>query len=220
MCGRFTQEYTWRDIHRFLDLRLPGPDEMLTPRYNIAPTQDAWVCRASPDGPLELARCRWGLVPSWAKDEKIAYSTINARADTVAEKPAFRAAFKGRRCLVPVSAFYEWQPIEGQKTKQPWYIRRADGAPMLLAGLWERWRDAQTFTIITTGANAMMGAIHNRMPVILEREGVAGWLAAGADAASLRGMLRPAPDGVLAAHRVSNAVNNPRHDGPDLARAV
>lgn len=161
---------------------------------------------------MGMVLATWGLVPSWSKDRSIGPRLINARSETAAEKPAFRSAFARRRCVVPVSGFYEWQKRE-EGPKQPYYIYRADGEPLLFAGLWERWgKDDEildTFTILTTEPNEMMSAVHDRMPCVLEREEVELWCGEyGND--STRNLLRSAADGVLTMHPVSTRVNNAR----------
>ncbi len=199
----------------------------LAPRYNIAPTQETPVVRLDQAGGRALAMLRWGLVPSWAKDATIGAKLINARADTVATKPSFRAAFRQRRCLVPADGFYEWQaglpgkPRPG-KPKQPYLIARADKATFAFAGLWEHWRDGgqvlETFTIITTDANKTLMPIHHRMPVILDPGNYAAWLdPKNKDAEAL---LKPAPDDALTAIPISTRVNAVRNDDPSLIAPV
>ena len=166
---------------------------------------------------------RWGLIPAWAPEPRTGYSTINARAETVAEKPTYRQAFRRRRCLIPADGFYEWQSIG--KGKQPYGIAPADGAPFALAGLWERWeRDGQVLescTILVTQANALLAPLHDRMPVILDPADEARWLdPALTDPAALRPLLVPCPPERLRLWPVSSAVNDPRHEGPDLIAPV
>ncbi len=166
MCGRFTLRTPTHRLAEAFGVRdLPN----LPPRYNIAPTQDAAVVRPGPEGEArELAMLRWGLVPSWSEGPS-AYSMINARAETVATKPAFRAAFRHRRCLVPADGFYEWQRVDGGK--QPYLVELASGEPFAFAGLWEHWEGGdviESFTIIVTEANELLRPIHERMPVILD----------------------------------------------------
>ncbi len=184
----------------------------LSPRYNIAPSQQAPVVRADAAGGRTLGLLRWGLIPSWAKEAKIGYRMINARAETVAEKPAFRSAFRHRRCLVPADGFYEWR--KQGTVKQPTRITRADGAPFAFAGLWERWRAPDgalidSFTIITTAANELLRPIHERMPVILDPADFGPWLEAGGVE-----RLVPYTDAKLEAVPVSTRVNSPKHDDP------
>ena len=185
MCGRFTNQFTWRELVELYQITEPyiRPISNLEPRFNFAPTQTGIVVRLDKAGRREPAMMRWGLVPSWAKDEKGGAKCINAKSETVTEKPAFRAAFKLRPCLVPADGFYEW--AKGPDGKQPYYITTRAGEPFAFAGLWERWRprDADkdvapldTFTILTTEPNTLCAPIHNRMPVMLAGEDWAGWL--------------------------------------------
>ena len=222
-----TQRYTWRDVVAFSRLGLPAQALNLRPRYNLAPSQRAAVVRAE-DGARRLALLRWGLIPAWADDPRIGHRLINARAETAADKPAFRAAFRRRRALVPVDGFYEW--VRRGDAREPWLVFPRDGGLMALAGLWERWRvpdgarltgslaeygpgDAvETFTVLTTEANAAMRPLHHRMPVILPPEAFDAWLAGGEVA------LGPAPDDLLAMHAVDPRVNSPRHDDPECVR--
>ncbi|MEM6674043.1 MAG: SOS response-associated peptidase [Planctomycetota bacterium] len=192
------------------------------PRFNLAPSQSAPVVVRGDDPETRTARTmRWGLVPSWAKDSKIGYRTINARSETAAEKPSFRSAFNKRRCLVPAEWFYEWKR-EG-KQKVPYRLRRADGQPLALAGLWEHWKgsDAEsartTFTILTTAANDDLAELHDRMPCILERDGFERWLTPEVpDEEATAALLAPAPAGTLVRDRVSTRLNNVRNEGPEL----
>jgi putative SOS response-associated peptidase YedK len=190
----------------------------LKPSWNVAPTQEIGVIGAKEAGGLGFTRMRWGLIPSWAKDASAGAKMINARADTIAEKPAFREAFRKRRCVIPVSGFFEWQGSGAAKT--PWHITSAKDEPLSLAGLWERWRDGEgqwmrTATIITTDANEALRPLHHRMPVILARADVETWLAEG-DAR----LLKPCPDEWLTRWPVSPRVNNVRNDAPDLIEAA
>jgi putative SOS response-associated peptidase YedK len=171
-----------------------------------------------------LVPLRWGLIPSWAKDEKIAYSTINARAETVAEKPAFRSAFKKRRCLIVADGYYEWQAT-GPKSKQPHRIHFPDDRPFGMAGLWEHWeRDGKTIescTIIVTSANSQLATIHDRMPVILRPDAYDRWLDPEFEGSEqLESLLRPYPEEQVIAYPVSSKVGNVRNQGPELASAV
>lgn len=197
------------------------PEVPLLPlRFNVAPTQPVGVVLPEAAG-RRFTLMRWGLIPSWAEDAKIGSRLINARADTIATKPAFRAAFKERRCLVVADGFYEWQATNGQK--QPYLIHKADDRPFAFAGLWERWRDPQgspieSCTIVTTDANEMMRPIHERMPVILRPDDYDRWMDPEAKTPeSLQSLLRPYPDGDLVATPVSTRVNNVRNDGPECA---
>jgi putative SOS response-associated peptidase YedK len=220
MCGRFTLTVDIADLQD----AFPGvalPDE-LPPRYNIAPTQPVAVIANNGENMLEYYR--WGLIPAWAKDPKIGNRMINARAETLAEKPAFRTAFKKRRCLIPTDGFYEWradtQP--GRKTKTPMYIRLKSGKPFAFAGLWEAWRPEGaapilTCTIITTTPNSLVEKIHDRMPVILPPEAYAQWLAQDDQAPDrLSKLLKPYPASAMTAYPVATLVNRPGVDSPEL----
>ncbi|MBI2796244.1 MAG: SOS response-associated peptidase [Gemmatimonadetes bacterium] len=218
MCGR----YTIRFPDRF-DARLFGVGEWpdLGPRFNIAPGQDVPLVRVGPLG-REVVMARWGLVPGWAKDAGIGEKLANARGETLAEKPSFRGPWKSHRGLLPADGFYEWQKSPGVTGKQPWFIRRADDAPFALGALWETWRTPDgdalvSCTVITTEPNELMRPIHDRMPVIVPREGWTRWLGDGA----ARGtpppadLVAPCPAGELRAHRVSTYVNaTSRDDAP------
>lgn len=192
-------------------------------KWNIAPTNEVPVVRAGPPGGLpRVDLLRWGLVPTWAKDLSFGTKTINARSETAAEKPAFRSAFKRRRCLVPASGFYEWT---GPKSdRRPHLIRRVDGRPFTFAGLWDRWTppgggpdaDAvETFTILTCEPNAKVAEVHDRMPVILPESARATWLAHGiSDQGELQELLVPCPSDDLTIASVGTYVNSPRNQGP------
>jgi putative SOS response-associated peptidase YedK len=193
----------------------------LEPRYNIAPTQPVAAVRFDSEaGERELEMLRWGLIPFWAKDPAIGNRMINARSETVAEKPAFRAAFRKRRCLVPADGFYEWQKVGAGK--QPHHIHRPDGGPFGIAGLWERWESGdgdviESCTLITTEASDSLRPIHNRMPVILNRDDFGRWLDPDTpDTSNLLALLKPVPDEELVATAVSKAVNSPGNQGPEL----
>jgi putative SOS response-associated peptidase YedK len=179
MCGRYTLRVAPGELAELFDV-ITSID--WAPRYNIAPTQTVAAVRANRDGKgRELALLKWGLIPSWAKDAKIGSSLINARTETVAEKPAFRSAFRKKRCLIAVDGFYEWQAIAGQKTKQPYFIAVKDVPVFAFAGLAEHWTSPEgtpvdTCTIITTSANSLMQPIHNRMPVIVDPDDYDAWL--------------------------------------------
>jgi putative SOS response-associated peptidase YedK len=214
MCGRYALYSNPLTLARRFGAEAP-PDLPL--RYNVAPTQNVPIVRVG-NGARRFALARWGLIPSWAKEPNTGYSTINARAETVASKPAFRAAFRHRRCLIPADGFYEWQSISGSKTKQPWFIALADRKPMAFAGLWERWRglegeELDSCSIIVTTANALMQPIHERMPVILAPDAWDAWLEpAATDAGGLQGLLKPYPAEGMAAWPVSTMINSPRND--------
>ena len=223
MCGRFTVRLTWEQIHGLLNIipakREPAQRELdLKPRYNVAPSQQVPVVRLDKNGQRELAMLRWGLIPSWASDPKIGYKMINARAETVATAPSFRAAFKKRRCLIPATGFYEWKKLE-DGSKQPYLIGMRDGTPFSFAGLWERWDKGEapieTCTIVTGEPNSLVAELHNRMPAILEPEDYEAWLRA-ADTAIPQAMLRPFPSQLMQAYPVSKRVNSPKNDDAAL----
>ncbi len=188
-------------------------------RFNIAPTQEAPVVRVNAEGEREVAMLRWGLVPFWALDPSIGNRMINARSETVAEKPSFRNAFKARRCIVPASGFFEWKGEPGRK--QPYAITAADQPLFAFAGLWESWRDksqpdapaVETFTILTTDANEAVAAIHDRMPVILPADRLQDWLAG--PPAQAQALLAPYA-GPVKIRAISKAVGNPRNDTPEI----
>jgi putative SOS response-associated peptidase YedK len=205
MCGRFTQSYTWRE--RVELYRLTQPARSLWPRYNIAPTTAIDVVRLADAGP-ELVPMLWGLIPGWwKKTAKEVPSTFNSRAETVAEKPMFLSAFKRPRCIVPASGYYEWYTAEGGK--QPYFISAADGSVLSIAGLWDQWKEPETgetissATLIVTAANDITRRIHDRMPVLLDRENHEAWLTGKAGVE----LLRAAPNEVLRMWPVSKRVN-------------
>jgi putative SOS response-associated peptidase YedK len=197
-------------------------DSYFAPSYNVAPQSLQSVVRLdSETGERELTIMRWGLIPFFAKDAKIAYSTINARAETVATSPVFREPMKRRRCLVPATGFYEWQALD-KKSKQPWSIEFVDGNLFAFAGLWDRWKDKatgqpmETYTIITTDPNELLEPIHNRMPVILAPKDYSRWLDPGEPSQLPIDLLRPYPAREMKVWKVSSAVGNVRNNGPEL----
>lgn len=192
------------------------------PRYNLAPMQFAPVIRNLGEA-RRVDLLRWGLLPSWSRDPAMATRLINARSETAAEKPSFRAAFKQRRCLVPIDGFYEWQPVQGGK--QPYFLTLRSELPMALAGLWETWaatggEELNTFTILTTSANPLLARLHERMPVILPPEAWALWLHPARTADQLMPLMKPLPAQEMRAHAVSRRVGNVRNDDPQLLDAV
>lgn len=216
MCGRFNLTATEKEVAEQLGLTEIA---VLAPRYNIAPTQPVAAVRLHPgSGRKELTHLHWGLIPAWAKEPGMAARLINARAETVAEKPAFRSAFKYRRCLIPATGFYEWQKVNGKK--QPYHIHPTDGKPMVFAGLWEHWQspdgsEIDSCTILTTAANELMAPLHERMPVILQPADYDSWLYTDAkEIDGLQHLLRPAPAGFLSAYPVAPIVNSPFNDIP------
>ncbi|MBE7559646.1 SOS response-associated peptidase [bacterium] len=218
MCGRFGQAGS-RDavMARFIVEEMP---DLLPPRYNIAPSQEAAVVLER-NGRRALSFFRWGLVPSWAKDAKIGYKLINARAESVADTPAFRNAFARRRCLVVADGFYEWKPSPSGRGKQPYRFIVRDGELFAMAGLWEAWKPPEgdllhSFTIITTRANECVAPCHERMPVILDPEEEARWVDAEYhDREALSRLLAPYPADAMRGYPVSTLVNSPANDVPE-----
>ena len=220
MCGRYTLIADIGDLAQRFEF--DGTDFRYDPGYNIAPTESVLTVRNVVG--REGMFMKWGLIPFWAKDPKIGARMINARAETVAEKPAFRNALKRRRCLVLSDGYYEWQKTPAGK--RPFRIILKSGEPFAMAGLWETWKDPKgkaipSCTIITTAANEYVAPIHHRMPVILPRESEEPWLDAGIEeAASLTQMLVPAPEGYLHAYEVSTMVNYASNNGPEVMARV
>jgi putative SOS response-associated peptidase YedK len=220
MCGRFVLLSSMEALAQQFELNptVVEASPPLHPRYNIAPTQPVAAIRRSPGSDeRELTHFRWGLIPSWSKDMKIGSRLINARSETVTDKPSFRAAFKRRRCLIPADGFYEWQWL-GNK-KQPVYIHSNDDWPFALAGLWEIWHSAdgsviESCTILTTEPNDLLKPIHNRMPVIIEPPDYDLWLDPGPDPQVALHLFRSYPDHKMATYPVSTLVNSPRNDDP------
>lgn len=223
MCGRFTLLPSDDDLAAFFGLHdLPS----MRPRYNIAPTQDVAVVRVPPGegaGSRHLDLLRWGLVPHWAKDKSIGNRLINARSETAASKPAFRSAFRTRRCLLPASGFFEWK--KEPDGRQPYYVLRDDEGLLAFAGLWERWMSTdgevvESCTILTTEANTALRPLHHRMPVVLDPEDFEAWLDPGASQERhVQPLMRPYSRGVLTVRRVSRVVNSPRNDVPECVES-
>lgn len=222
MCGRFTLHVSPEQIAEQFEVDAP---EQLADRYNIAPTQPVGIVRLDRSGQArEWQLVHWGLVPSWAKDPSVGSRMINARGETVAEKPSFRAAFRRRRCLIPADGFYEWKRTGNGK--QPYYIRLKDEEPFAFAGLWEIWvgpdgSELESCTIITTEPNELMTDLHDRMPVILSPDDYAEWLGTGKDATAkdveqIRHLIRPFDAKLMAAYPVSTRVNSPMQEGLNL----
>lgn len=229
MCGRFLLEpRAPQVVSAFFGLEGESEGavaEQWQPRWNLAPTQDCPIVRRSASGRRELSRLRWGLVPVWSKDPAMGSRLINARAETVAEKPSFRAAWKSRRCIIPMTGWYEWQAAGPRK--QPWLLRRADCAFTPVGGLWESWRDPasgsplESFTIITVAAVAELAEVHDRMPLVLEPTDFERWLTTPPErAGELAALLQPPTGRKWERHPVSTHVNNPRHDAPACAAAI
>jgi len=223
VCGRYTLATPSPAVVRER-FRL-GDEVPVERRFNIAPGQDVVAVTTDREGVARGDLLRWGLVPHWADSPKLGYRMINARAESVAQRPAFRDAFERRRCLIAADGFYEWQP-RVHIPKQPWWITRADGAPFAFAGLWASWRPApdveplRTCSIITTDASAVLRDIHPRMPVILEAGDEDAWLDHDTPPADLHALLRPLPPAETARRAVSRAVNDADHDAPDCIDPV
>jgi putative SOS response-associated peptidase YedK len=226
MCGRFVSSSPPDEIARYFDAE--APEALLEPNYNVAPTNDVYAVLAD-GGVRRLDAFHWGLVPSWAKDPKVGSRMINARAETLGDKAAFKSAFKRRRCLIPADGFYEWKRQPGdKKRKQPHYIHRPEGEPLAFAGLWAVWRgqDKQgdplrSCTIVTTTPNETMAALHDRMPVILPASAWDQWLdPANDDLDTLGKLLVPAPSELIVTHPVSTDVNSVRNKGAELIDRV
>lgn len=213
MCGRFILTCPGRNLAEHFRL-LEEPS--LIPRYNIAPTEEIAAIRLDPDSNgKRLTSLKWGLVPFWAKDTSIGASLINARSETLSQKPAFRAAFKSRRCLIPANGFYEW--MKTKERKQPYLIQLADRGLFAFAGLWEHWEDQgnvflESCTIITTEANDLLRPIHDRMPVIISRKDYDSWLS---PEASGRKLFQPYPSGEMICFPVNPKMNRASYDNPD-----
>lgn len=223
MCGRFVSTTPPEELAQYFDAQ-PTTEAALEPEYNVAPTTDVYVVLEDGEA-RRVTPLHWGLVPFWAKDPSIGNRMINARADSLASKNAYRAAFKRRRCIVPADGFYEWKKVAGEKKKQPYFIHRPDDEPLAFAGLWEEWTPKgddggdrlRSTTIITTEANETMAPVHDRMPVILPPSAWDAWLdPTNDDVAGLGKLLVPAPPQILTMHPVSTDVGNVRNRGPQL----
>ena len=224
MCGRFALSDIVDIFSRFKIIIPEGFKEKITPHYNIAPTQNIPIIYKDKNQENKIEFMKWGLVPFWAKDPRIGNKMINARSETLTQKPSFKHLLKSNRCIVPGSGFYEWKKIDKQKV--PYYIGIKDNKIFSFAGLYDRWRDSagnelKTFTIITTDANNTLKPIHNRMPVILEKEFEEKWIDTKfQDVNYLMQMLKPYPDDNMLTYAVSSEVNNPKNDNPKLLRKV
>ena len=229
MCGRYVSASTPDQIAAYFGAE--PPETELEPSYNVAPTTDVYAVVEGADGSRRVEVFHWGLIPVWAKDARIGQKMINARAETLATKGAFKADFRKHRCIIPMDGFYEWQAVTGQKAKQPHFVHRLDGEPLAVAGLWSTWRDRaagediepgphepgpgvgrqewlHSCTVVTTAANDVMAAIHDRMPVILPASAWEAWLdPTNQDLAALGELLVPAPNELLTMHPVSTEVN-------------
>lgn len=222
MCGRFSNDVKPKEIEKEFKIGKVNP-KLFEPRYNIAPTQTIAAVLES-NGERIVDALRWGLIPSWAKDESIGSKLINARAETLSEKPSFKNAFRSHRCIIPASGFYEWQK-KGTGAKQPFYFHLKDKEVFGFAGLYEQWLDRETgeqietCTIITTEANQVLEPIHDRMPVILKPKDYDQWLdAKEKDTSKLQKLLLPYPAAEMESYQVSKSVNVPSNDSPELIR--
>lgn len=217
MCGRYSLATPTDDLVEVFQVDHSSLGDWI-PRYNIAPTQDAPVILADAEGNRRLGAMRWGLIPFWAEDPTIGNRLINARSESAAEKPAFREAWTRRRCIVPADGFYEWRASDGGGPKTPFWIHRPDGAPLAMAGLWERWRDPEgnrlhSFTILTRRATPWMAPLHARMPVLLPPAAIQPWL-------TLEGGVPEGGGPPLEALEVSRLVNSPGNDEPGCVAPV
>lgn len=229
MCGRYTSITPTAVLARYFSVDEVVAEE-LPARYNVAPTQEVYAIARHGDT-TRLGTLRWGLIPPWADDPRIGARMINARAESVAHRPAFRQAFARRRCLLPADGFYEWQAVPGASTRQPWYIRGRDSRPLAFAGLWEAWRPGGTQggrkegivsgTIVTTTANEAVTHLHDRMPVVLSPGAWEAWLdPANHDVESLQGLLAPPPADDFELTSVLPLVNKVANEGPGLLQPV
>jgi putative SOS response-associated peptidase YedK len=214
MCGRYTLATPKERLAE--EFGFENSSVELPPSYNIAPTQGV-AAVLEEGGQRRLEVLRWGLIPPWADDPQIGSRMINARSETASEKPSFRRAFRERRCLIPADGFYEWRRTNG--AKQPYYIHMQDGRPFAFAGLWESWSkggegEVRTCTILTTGANAIVGEIHERMPVIVAPDAYEIWLDSASEKDELRGLLAPFSEEEMEAYPVSRFVNSPSNNDP------
>ena len=221
MCGRFTLSQPAEAIASSFQL---NEVPTLEPRYNIAPTQRVPTVLQKTGGDRQFQMLRWGLIPSWAKDLAMGAKLINARGETVAEKPSFRSAFRHRRCLIIADGFYEWQRLEGKK--QPFYFRLHNGQPFAFAGLWEHWQDPEgeaieSCTIVTTEANKLLQPIHDRMPVILDPKDYDLWLdPTFQNPEQLKQLLQPLSSEAMTSYPVSTKVNNPANNTPECVNSL
>jgi putative SOS response-associated peptidase YedK len=223
VCGRFSQQRPASELAEIFAAE-PLADE-LGPRFNVAPTDEAYVVVQRPEHRRAVVAYRWGLIPHWAENAKSASRMFNARSETLTQSPAFADAFRRKRCLVPVDGFYEWQRLDGRR--QPYTIGRADGAPLALAGLWSGWRDpgadrvVRTFTIITSGPNDQLSWLHDRMPVVVPEASWDRWLDPDLiDLGELQALFEPTDAVALRIEPVRDLVNNVRNDGPELVEPI
>ncbi len=218
MCGRFTQMMSWSEVLDLYHYQEPAAPQSLTTRHNGAPTQNFAACRLDEAGRRTVAKLRWGLVPSWAKDVRMGFRLINARAETVHSKPSFGAAFRSRRCLVPANGWFEWR--RDGRNQQPYFLALADGSLLSFAGLWERWsgpkETRETFTIITTAAAPGLADIHHRQPTIVDPARFGDWLDPSSSVTQLLDLVREPYAGPYEKRPVSTKVNSVRNNDPDI----
>jgi putative SOS response-associated peptidase YedK len=224
MCGRFVLKTPFSELVRLYNLTNTGLN--LEPKYNVAPTDPVAVVRSEPGTSRSLSTMRWGLLPWWAKDLKLGVTMINAKAETIATKPAFKDAFKERRCIIPADGFYEWKKLDA-KQKRPYAIVPKDGGIFSFAGLWERWKDRSngemvlSCSIVTTEPNELCAAIHNRMPAILPPEAWGPWLGEiGASSEELLGLLKSYPSERMRAYEVDVKVGSVKNQGAELVEPI
>ena len=227
MCGRYAITIDPVTLAEHFGIELSGVIVHAAPSFNIAPTQEVPIVRM--DLPAQISIAKWGLIPSWSKDPAIGAKLINARSETITEKPSFRTAFKKRRCLVLADGFYEWQKFPNGKSKKPMFIQLKTGRPFAMAGLYEFWKPAEpntttgwvtSCTIITTAANSFMQPVHDRMPVFLPSGAEVVWLDPSASEPELTRLFEPYPSDLLVMHEVSPRVNTYRNNDADLVRPV
>ena len=224
MCGRFSQNLTWQQIYTLYTLPASTQRFDPQPRYNGAPTQEFALFRMDESGTRSMALMRWGLVPFWAKDTRIGARMINARAETVEQKPAFRSAFRSRRCLIPANGWFEWRrsgrPGRSNGSKQPFFLALESGSPVSFAALWEQWaRDGQrleTFTIITTDASPALSDMHDRQPAIVDPDDFTDWIDPKSPAETLQEIIGRPHEGPYEIRSVSDKVNRVANDTPDI----
>lgn len=218
MCGRFTQQISWRELRDLYTLSGELPTTGIETKFNGAPTQDFVVCRLDEVGERTVAILRWGLVPFWAKDKSIGSRLINARAESVHSKPSFRNAFRSRRCLVPASGWFEW--IQSGARKQPFYISLAARKPASFAAVWECWdregEPMETFSIITTAASSQLSNLHHRQPAVVPMRHFDDWLDPSTNSNTLRDLVNTPNEGPYEYHAVSTRVNNVRNNEADI----
>ncbi len=227
MCNRYVYKHSGNELKAYFEIKGKREDlaDLFEPRYNIAPTNDVLGVRLGNTGAREFCRLAWDLVPAWAKDAKAGPRPLNARSETAASKPTFREALRRRRCLMPASGFYEWQR-DGLTRPQPYYFAGADGRPLAFGALWEHWEkpdgsSLETCCMLTTMANALMGKIHDRMPVLFHPKDFDRWLCPGnQDPSELTELFTPPPESYLTCFPVSKRVNSVKEQGADLIQPV